>query len=184
MMGAAGNNRRARRWPLPALLFGLACWSAPAMPAYAAQALANFVLQGEATMRFMGFRVYDIALWRAKDALGPDTPYALTLTYAHAFASDAIAARSIHEMRAQGISDEPRLAGWQLALENTLPDVAAHDTLIGIAYPGKHADFYAGDRFLGRIEDSEFVAAFFGIWLSENTSAPRVRAKLLAGRPW
>ena len=45
--------------------------------------------------------------------------------------------------------------------------------------PGKEARFYNRDKFIASVTDPEFARAFFDIWLSEKTSAPAVRAKLL-----
>ena len=56
----------------------------------------------------------------------------------------------------------------------------AGDHLIGLYRP-EGAYFYQGERLLGAIASPAFAAAFFAIWLDGRTSAPDLRAALLAG---
>jgi hypothetical protein len=56
------------------------------------------------------------------------------------------------------------------------------DVLVGVSVPGKEARFYAADRFLATVPDAEFAKAFFDIWLSEKTSEPKLRQRLLGTR--
>lgn len=141
--------------------------------------LAGFTLRGEAVMRFLGFRIYEIRLWHAGTRFDDTQPYALELEYLRSFEGADIAARSVQEMRGQGLSDDALLATWEARMREIFPDVAPGDRLIGVAVPGREARFYAGQRFLGRIADPAFVSAFFAIWLDPRTSAPDLRAKLL-----
>jgi hypothetical protein len=144
--------------------------------------LAGWHLEGAAVMRFLGLKIYEIRLWRAESGSRPDAPFALELEYAMRFKSSEIVQRSLDEMRGQGVRDESQLARWQVAMSAVFPDVKAGDRLIGVAIPNAEARFYLGNRFLGSVADPAFVSAFFDIWLSEKTSAPRVRASLLATR--
>jgi hypothetical protein len=45
--------------------------------------------------------------------------------------------------------------------------------------PGRGAQFYYNGRPTSEIRDPEFARLFFGIWLSEQTPAPKLRAALL-----
>jgi hypothetical protein len=132
-------------------------------------------------MRWLGLKIYDISLWRPVSTTDSEGPFALELEYAMRFRGRDIAARSIEEMEAQGYDDTLQLARWQRAMARIFPDVKPGDRLLGVALPGKEARFYSRDRHLGNIEDAAFVKAFFDIWLSEKTRAPRVRAQLLKG---
>ena len=85
-------------------------------------------------------------------------------------------------MKAQGYSDAAALGRWRQSMQRLFPDVNAGDRLIGIAIPGKEARFFAGDRMLGTVKDPAFVEAFFDIWLSPTTRAPRVRQALLGSQ--
>ncbi len=167
-------SRDARRPLLATLLAMLVFGRADAIET--APPLADWQLHGAAVMRFLGLKVYAIRLWHKGSGYRPDAPFALELEYARHFAGSDIVERSLAEMRDQGWRDEAQLARWRTAMRTVLPDVRAGDRLIGIAIPQVEARFYAGERYLGTVADPAFVAAFFDIWLSEKTSAPRVRA--------
>lgn len=63
------------------------------------------------------------------------------------------------------------------------PDVKAGERLTGVNLPGVGAQFRAKGRVLGEIRDPEFAKLFFGIWLSPQSSEPRMRQSLLAQVP-
>lgn len=147
-----------------------------------ASPLAGWTLVNEAVMRFLGFKVYEIRLWHQGASFSRKAPFALELEYAMRFKGRDIAARSVEEMKAQGYSDAAALGRWRQSMQRLFPDVNAGDRLIGIAIPGKEARFFAGDRMLGTVKDPAFVEAFFDIWLSPKTRAPRVRQALLGSQ--
>lgn len=163
------------------LLFVLA-WCATTAQA-GSSPLQDWQLAGESEMRFLGFRIYEIRLWRPASGRQDGGAYALELEYARSFRGADIVDRTLAEIRGQGFRDEARLARWGAALSRIFPDVQRGDRLIGIAVPGVEARFHTPARMLGRIADPEFVDAFFAIWLSERTSAPHVRRQLLATQP-
>ena len=59
------------------------------------------------------------------------------------------------------------------------PDIKKGDTLIGVSLPGKEARFYNREKLIAVVPDPEFAKAFFDIWLSEKSSEPKMRLKLL-----
>ena len=162
-------------WLCALMLTSAVLFSAPAL----ASPLAGWTLVNEAVMRYLGFRVYEIRLWHRGETFSRQEPFALELEYAMRFKGRDIAARSIEEMKAQGYSDAAALGRWRQSMQRLFPDVKPGDRLIGIALPGKEARFFADNRLLGTVEDPAFVEAFFDIWLSPRTRAPRVRDTLL-----
>ena len=96
--------------------------------------------------------------------------------------AEAIAKRSIEEMRRVAPFSNEQAERWQAALQAALPDVKPGDTLTGIYRPGGGAVFRMGDKVVGEVADPEFARLFFGIWLSPNTSEPALRQALLASR--
>jgi hypothetical protein len=137
-----------------------------------------FVL-GEGVLRKFGFKVYDARLWTGSKAPSFDDVFALELTYALSLDGKAIAERSVDEMRKQGGYDETSLKRWGEEMARAFPDVKKGDTLVGVSIPGKEARFYSRDKLLATITDPAFARAFFNIWLSDKTSEPRLRDKLL-----
>ena len=61
-------------------------------------------------------------------------------------------------------------------------DVKNGDRLTGIQRPGAAARFFFNGQFRGEVADAEFTRPFFGIWLSQRTSEPRLREQLLGDR--
>ncbi len=171
-------------WNTP-FKFGLALLLLVAGPALARpQAPLPFepAAVGAGTLRFMGFALYDGKLWSPSGRWEADAPYALELVYARAFEGDDIARRSIEEIRRLRTLDDATASRWGLRLQAIFPDVKTGDRLTGVRVPGEGARFYAGERYLGRIDDERLADAFFAIWLDPRTRAPDLRRKLL-GQP-
>ena len=148
------------------------------------EVLPQAQLVGKGRLTVWGFQVYDARLWVnpgfrpqgfASDAL------ALELSYLRDFDNQAVAQRSITEMRrAAPISDE-QAGKWVAALVKVLPDIKKGDRVMGVHRPGLGAAFWMNGKPAGEIRDAEFARLFFGIWLAPTTSEPGLRSALLAG---
>lgn len=140
---------------------------------------------GQGTLRFLGFDIYHARLW-VSSGFQPDDyaghPLALELAYQRDFSAQAIAQRSIEEMRRVGPFTAQQAKRWQQALQAALPDIKAGDRLTGLYRPGAGAVFQMQGRTVGEVADPAFARLFFGIWLSPQTSEPRLREALLAAR--
>lgn len=134
---------------------------------------------GSARMTYMLWDVYDATLYAPEGKWHQNQPFALTLHYLRSLNGEAIADRSVEEMRKQGFSDEVRLAAWYSQMREIFPDVTKGTTLIGFYKPGGQTIFYENEQEIGVIHDPEFGEWFFNIWLSERTSEPKLRRKLL-----
>ncbi|MFD0666720.1 chalcone isomerase family protein [Ramlibacter sp. MAHUQ-53] len=177
------------RWRVDrALLLALALWLClGALPPAAASPgphpqLAGSRLQGEATLRYFGLRVYHARLW-TRPGFQADQPEAqplvLELEYLRDFAGSAIAGRSLDEMRRAGPLPEPLARRWQAEMARVFPDVKAGDRLAGLHLPGEGARFWHNGRPVGQVDDPDFGRRFFGIWLAPTTSQPALRLALL-----
>jgi len=137
---------------------------------------------GSGLYSWWGFDVYQASLWAEPgfDAAAlPRQRYALELHYRRDFKGRDIAQRSIDEMRRVGSFSDAQAQAWLQAMVAVFPDVSNGDRLTGVNLPGRGAQFYANGKPAGEIADPEFARLFFGIWLSEQTSAPRLRLALL-----
>lgn len=159
--------------------------TASAQPAEPGAPLPGVSLAGQGTLRFLGFEIYRARLWLSP-GFQPDDyaaqPLALELAYQRDFTTQAIAQRSIEEMRRVGPFTAQQATRWQQSLQAALPDIKAGDRLIGLYQPGTGAVFQMRGRTVGEVADPEFARLFFGIWLSPQTSEPRLREALLATR--
>jgi Chalcone isomerase-like len=176
-----------RRTCLAAPLFALP-WVAGAQPAAPPELRGEWPAvpapqwQGQATMRFLGLRVYDIALWAPAPVRADDTesrPLALVVAYRRALSGERIAERSLAEMRRGGPVDDATAAAWLAGMRRLFPDVADGDRITGVQRPGQAARFHVNGGFVGEVREARFAALFFGIWLSPWTSEPALRQALL-----
>lgn len=147
--------------------------------------LAGALQAGSGDLRFLGLSIYQARLWvhplfEASD-FGAH-PLALELIYQRAFSAEAIAKRSIAEMRRIGPFSAAQATRWQQALQAALPDVQPGDRLVGLYQPGSGATFQLRGRTVGTVADPAFARLFFGIWLSPLTSEPQLRTALLGTR--
>ena len=168
----------------PPSMSALSPSQAPVRAAGARAPLLGLQFAGEGEMRFLGFEIYRARLWvgRGFDAERYAAhPLALELTYQRGFTADAIAKRSIEEMRRVGDFSAEQGTQWQQALQAALPDVKPGDRLVGLYRPGVGTVFKMNGRVVGDVPDAAFSRLFFGIWLSPQTSEPALRQQLIAG---
>ncbi|QJR09596.1 hypothetical protein DSM104443_00645 [Usitatibacter rugosus] len=154
--------------------------AAPPLPAQVNQEFPGLKELGEGRLRFLAIHVYDSSLWVRGPGFVPTEPFALEIRYAISIKGKALTERSLKEMRGLGYTDEAKLKRWEGEMDRVFPDLRPGDRIVGVHVPGKETRFYSADKFLGAVEDPEFARAFFGIWLDEKTSEPKLRAKMLA----
>ena len=75
--------------------------------------------------------------------------------------------------------DAAEIELWLTPLAKIWPDVAPGDVLTLLVTQDSVSHFYFDDELIGVIDDPRFGNAFLSIWLSENTSEPRLRKQLL-----
>jgi hypothetical protein len=169
--------RRRSMLALPAAVMAAAVARAQqAAPAEVAAEWPQARQLGGGRLRFLGLRVYDARLW-APGPLGADDwaarPFALELVYARSLQGASIASRSLAEMRRQGPFDDRTSARWLAAMTAAFPDVKDGDRLTGLHRPGGRT-LLPQRRAAGEWRDTVFARQFFGIWLSPQTSEPRL----------
>lgn len=134
---------------------------------------------GEGRLSIVFWDVYDATLYATGGTWDAQKPHALSIHYFRDIKGVDIADRSTDEMRKQGFSDEQKLASWQKRMREIFPNVAKGSVLTAVYTAQKNTDFYAGEKKIGSIKEAEFGEQFFAIWLSEKTSEPGLRRKLL-----
>ena len=148
-------------------------------------ALPQARLLGQAGLKFFGLNVYEARLWVPpgfEPARYDEQPFALELTYARRLEGEAIAERSIAEMRRIGTVSDEQARRWLDLMTQAFPDVVANDRLLGL-YDGQgEVRFFHNGQPTARIADPDYARLFFGIWLAPQTSAPAMRTALLGGQ--
>ena len=154
-----------------------------APPAEVAAELPGARLLGSGRLTYFGLHVYDARLW-VNDAFNVDNfaklPLALELEYARSLVGKLIAERSLDEMKRVGGFSEEQGQRWLAAMTQTFPDVNKGNRLTGVHRPGESARFFLDGKLRGEVNDADFARRFFGIWLSPQTSEPKLRAALLS----
>ena len=154
--------------------------AAPPLSAAATAGMPELKALGGGQLRVFGFQVYNVYLWTpAGAAFDRNKPYALDLQYLRTFSAKQLAERSIDEMRGQGIGSDTAYPKWLAEMERVFADVKDGDRLTGVVTATKISKFFYNGAYRGEVIDPAFADAFFGIWLNEKSSQPRVRNLLL-----
>jgi Chalcone isomerase-like len=157
--------------------------NAPALPESSVSGMPALKLRGGGLLRMFGFQIYNSYLWTPDgSAFDPKKPYALDIQYLRNFEGKKLAERSIDEMRGIGIGNETTYVKWLAEMSRVFPDVKPNDRLTGVFTTNRTAKFFHNGKFTGEVNDPEFADAFFGIWLHEKSSQPKLRA-LMLGKP-
>ena len=175
-------------WFLLSAGYSNTCWAAnapqsrPTMPAELQSELPDAQTLGSATMKFLGAAIYEARLWVQAGFQASNyanSPFALELNYFRALRGPLIAEQSLKEMRRQGPLGDEQEQAWLQAMVRSFPDVKAGDRITGLHKPGAGARFWFNGQSRPALNDPDFSRTFFGIWLSDATSEPRMRSQLL-----
>ena len=146
--------------------------------------LGGVVPTAPVRLRVWGFEVYDARLWTPRGfrhSQAMQAGFALELQYLRKLEGSAIASRSIDEMRRVGSFTDAQAQTWLAAMRELFPNVSAGERITGVNLPGEGAEFWVNGQRVGVVKDVNFARLFFGIWLDERTSEPKMRAQLLQG---
>jgi Chalcone isomerase-like len=154
--------------------------NAPVLPANSVAGMPELKAIGGGLLRIFGFQIYNAYLWTPSGgSFDRSKPYVLDIHYLRTFSAKQLAERSIDEMRGQGTGSEAIYPKWVTEMQRVFADVKEGDRLTGVATPTRTAKFFYNGTYRGEIADSAFADAFFGIWLSEKSSQPKMRNQLL-----
>jgi hypothetical protein len=169
--------------PLLAGPHGAAAAQPKPLPQEVTALLPDLQVRGGGLLRVWGFQVYYAWLWTPGGSpYDPARPFALDIEYLRNFTAQALAERSIDEMRGQGRGSEAVYPRWLTEMQRVFVDVKPGDRLTGVATPERHARFFHNGRLRGEVADPAFTDAFFAIWLSERSSQARFRDLLIGKR--
>lgn len=103
---------------------------------------------------------------------------ALRIEYYRAIDSQALIEATADQWQHLGYGQN-EITAWVALLEKMWPSVEQGNSLTLKVSAAKLSQFYFNDDSIGVIEDPSFGDAFLAIWLSEGTSEPELRARLL-----
>jgi hypothetical protein len=153
---------------------------APPLPKAAIEDAPPLKALGGGLLRIFGFQIYNAYLWTPHGApFDRSKPHVLDLHYLRNFSAKQLAERSVDEMRGQGVGHDGVYSKWIAEMQRVFADVKEGDRLTGVVTQSRSAKFFYNGAYRGEIVDPAFTDAFFGIWLSEKSSQPRMRDRLL-----
>ncbi|MFY8274804.1 chalcone isomerase family protein [Pseudoalteromonas sp. SSDWG2] len=139
---------------------------------------ANMKLVGEAKLTYMFWDVYNATLYTPTGQYQfGQHPMRLTLTYLRDFEAEDIVEATKEQWQELGHPEYVQL--FSQHIEQAWPDIAQGDSLTFETNEHSIGAFYHNDEFLVSIDDSQFSDAFTAIWLSEKTTEPKLRKKLI-----
>ena len=139
---------------------------------------ASWPLVGEARLKVLLWKVYDSALYTPSGRWLGAGPYQLSLTYLR----DIPVEQLIKETRKAWDEQNrvhPEQENWLRALAEMWPDISTGDNLVFGVGADDQNQFWFNGQSIGGIDHPDFAAFFGGIWLSEDSPRPALRARLI-----
>ena len=139
---------------------------------------ASWPLVGEARLKVLLWKVYDSALYTPSGRWLGAGPYQLSLTYLR----DIPVEQLIKETRKAWDEQNrvhPEQENWLQALAEMWPDISAGDNLVFGVGADDQNQFWFNGQSIGGIDHPDFAAFFGGIWLSQDSLRPALRARLI-----
>ncbi|GGP26123.1 chalcone isomerase family protein [Silvimonas amylolytica] len=179
-MSSSSCSNALGKW----LLWGLCALPVPALASWQSD-LGTPQLIGQGEFSYLGFHIYNAALYSTEAPFVRPHPFALQLTYFKHISRERITESSLDELRRiYGPSlSAATLGSWRQYMLSAFVDVDKGDQLTGVYLPGQGVRFYHGETETAHIDDASFATAFFSIWLDPATRDPALRARLLGLAP-
>jgi hypothetical protein len=136
---------------------------------------------GSGQMDYLFWTIYEAEYYAGEHTITGNTEtnkQALKIKYLKPIKSKALVQATIDQWQHLNY-DASDIEQWARSLENLWPNVEPGNSLTLIIEENGKSAFYFDDTLIGTIEAEQFGDAFLSIWLSENTSEPNLRRKLL-----
>lgn len=167
-----------RKWP--SILFG----SIAIMTSTLATAVPwqDMELVGKGKLSVLFWDIYNAELFTDSGQYEESkTPIALKLTYLRDIDKKDLINETVKQWGKVGFKDKAKIESWSARLEELWTDVAENDSITLYIDQENCSYFFFNEEELGKVDDPQFSSAFLAIWLSEKTTAPKVRKQLIKG---
>lgn len=136
---------------------------------------------GEAKLTMFFFDIYESSLFTPTGRFEPGVrPLRLEIRYLRDIAGSDLVEQTGKEWQAQNLQ-HPQQDQWLERLNAMWPDVKDGDVLALEIDTDNASRFTFNGELLGRIEDADFGPQFAAIWLSPDTTRPKLREQLIRG---
>lgn len=141
----------------------------------------NFISIGQSTFTVLFWDIYTSQLYTTSGEypLRDNNDHLLfDINYLTGIESEDLIKRTVEQWQHLDIPED-KYQIYLPMLEGMWPDIEEGDNL-SILIEKDRSIFYFNKQYLGVIDDAEFGGIFLAIWLSEKTSQPSLRSKLLS----
>ncbi len=141
--------------------------------------VSHLNLVGNGVMKFAIWDIYEARLYSENSSFDNTKEYALELIYFKKIKKSRLVKETQTQLKNLELDQHPNYSAWIENLDSIWQDVTKNDAITLRVKSDKTSEFYFNNTLIGRIDDPDFSFAFSSIWLSPNTSRPKLRKKLL-----
>lgn len=154
-----------------------------ALAVVANSALANPIQNlnevGSAKLKVLLWNIYESSLYTPSGRFqGIEPGLALELEYRRNIPKKEFVKYAREEWQKQSLYNA-RSEDWLASISDILPNVKKGDVIVLKVNSQKESEFYYNNQFIGKLGSENFTNQFLSIWLSANTSYPKLRDKLV-----
>ena len=142
----------------------------------------NVKLVGQGQFSYLFWDLYQAQLYTADgnwSGYQQSAPFVLKLTYQRDISKADFIEATVDQWKHLQGKVSAQHQDWAKQLDTLWTDVKKGDQLSCVLLADGTVQFYFNDKLLGDVTDPAFGPAFLDIWLSEKTSAPKLRKQLL-----
>ena len=136
-------------------------------------------LIGASSLHFLGFKVYDIALWSEDKNFSYEKKFAIFIRYNMNFSKEDLAKKSIEEIEKLHVLSEEERKNYLVQLTKIFSSVKKGDKKMAMFFPDKGVEMFYNGKLNGKIADPKLARLFVDIWLDEKGSYPKVTREVL-----
>ncbi|MFK7862658.1 MAG: chalcone isomerase family protein [Pseudohongiellaceae bacterium] len=148
-------------------------------PIATANPIQNLNEVGSAKLKVLLWNIYESALYTPSGNFrGIEPGLALELEYRRNIPKSEFVKYARDEWKKQSLYNN-RSEEWLSRISDILPSVRKGDVIVLKVNNQRESEFYLNDQFIGKLGGENFTDRFLSIWLSTNTSYPKLRNKLV-----
>ncbi|WP_282111118.1 chalcone isomerase family protein [Shewanella algicola] len=143
------------------------------------QPSATLIQVGSASMSMMWFDIYSATLYSIDGKYQAEQwPLKLEIEYHRDIDAEDLIDATVDQWLHLGLSEQ-QIDQYREQLVNAWPDVKEGDRLTFMVNNRAQSEFLFNDKPYFQVSHIEFPQDFLAIWLSENTSRPKLRQQLI-----
>jgi len=144
------------------------------------QNLVSPNLIGQYDLKVYGLNVYNIKLWSQNKKFSYENKFAIEINYKMNFSQENLVKRTVEEIkRIQNITDQNELIVYHREFMKIFLEVKKGDCKVAVFSPQKGVELFYNHKSVGKITKPKLARYFVDIWLSKNSSYPKMTKTIL-----